>query len=67
MVAALLMSGSNFSGSLGTLFAPMSGEYNLATKHPQSETTLKNIEVYQRLMEEVQGQLEDLDDILMHS
>ena len=35
----------------------MGGEYNLAQKHPQSEVTLKNNDMYQRLMEEVQETL----------
>ncbi|ORX35804.1 hypothetical protein BD324DRAFT_631775 [Kockovaella imperatae] len=56
-VTTLLHSGSNFAGSLETLFSPMGGEYNLAQKHPQSEITLKNIDMYQRLMEEVRETL----------
>lgn len=54
-VAALLTSGNSFSGSLATLFAPIGNEYNLASKFPQSEVTIKNIASYQRLMEELKG------------
>ena len=52
---ALLQSGSSFSNSMATLFAPMGAEYNLAAKHPHSETTLANIDTYQQLMEELRG------------
>lgn len=52
---ALLDSGSSFGGSLSTLFQPLGAEYNLAAKFPNSEVTVKNIAVYQRLMEELQG------------
>lgn len=40
---------------MATLFSPMGSEYNLSTKHPQSEVTLKNIASYQTLMEEMRG------------
>ncbi|WVQ99579.1 hypothetical protein IAU59_006715 [Kwoniella sp. CBS 9459] len=56
-VSGLLSSGSSFSGSLATLFSPMGAEYNLAGKYPQSETTVKNIAVYQGLMEEMRETL----------
>lgn len=55
--SALLDSGSSFGGSLSTLFQPLGAEYNLASKFPNSELTVKNIAVYQRLMEELQGTL----------
>lgn len=51
------MSGSSFSGSLATLFAPMGAEYNLAAKFPQSKVTVDNIAQYQVLMEELRGAL----------
>ncbi|WVF71288.1 hypothetical protein IAT40_006091 [Kwoniella sp. CBS 6097] len=56
-VSNLLSSGSSFSGSLATLFSPMGAEYNLAGKYPQSEVTVKNIAVYQGLMEEMRETL----------
>lgn len=51
------MSGSSFSGSMATLFSPMGAEYNLAAKHPHSEITLKNIDQYQNIMQEMRGEL----------
>ncbi len=56
-ILALLVSGTSFSGSLSTLFAPIGAEYNLASKHPQAEVTLRNITTYQGLMEEMRGAL----------
>ncbi|KAK1924314.1 hypothetical protein DB88DRAFT_463882 [Papiliotrema laurentii] len=56
-VQSLLQSGSSFSNSMATLFAPMGAEYNLAAKHPHSETTLANIDTYQQLMEELRETL----------
>nr|XP_031863366.1 uncharacterized protein CI109_001241 [Kwoniella shandongensis]KAA5530438.1 hypothetical protein CI109_001241 [Kwoniella shandongensis] len=56
-VSGLLTSGSSFSGSLATLFSPMGAEYNLAAKHPQAESTVQNITVYQGLMEEIRETL----------
>jgi amphiphysin len=50
------MSGSSFSGSMATLFSPMGAEYNLAAKHPHSEITLKNIDQYQNIMQEMRGE-----------
>lgn len=52
---ALLHSGSTFSNSLSTLFAPLGAEYDLIGRHPQAEATLKNMGSYQGLMEEVRG------------
>ncbi|OCF33015.1 hypothetical protein I317_04269 [Kwoniella heveanensis CBS 569] len=56
-VSNLLSSGSSFSASLATLFSPMGAEYNLAGKYPQAEVTVKNIAVYQGLMEEMRETL----------
>ncbi|WWC89221.1 uncharacterized protein L201_004139 [Kwoniella dendrophila CBS 6074] len=56
-VSNLLSSGSSFSASLATLFSPMGAEYNLASKHPQAEVTVKNITVYQGIMEEMRETL----------
>ncbi|WWD03087.1 hypothetical protein V865_001133 [Kwoniella europaea PYCC6329] len=56
-VSNLLSSGSSFSASLATLFSPMGAEYNLAGKHPQAEVTVKNITVYQGIMEEMRETL----------
>ncbi|OCF60729.1 hypothetical protein L486_00368 [Kwoniella mangroviensis CBS 10435] len=56
-VSNLLTSGSSFSASLATLFSPMGAEYNLAGKHPQAEVTVKNITVYQGIMEEMRETL----------
>ncbi|WWC62090.1 uncharacterized protein I303_104680 [Kwoniella dejecticola CBS 10117] len=56
-VSNLLSSGSSFSASLATLFSPMGAEYNLASKHPQAEVTVKNISVYQGIMEEMRETL----------
>ncbi|WVW84026.1 hypothetical protein I302_106054 [Kwoniella bestiolae CBS 10118] len=56
-VSNLLTSGSSFSVSLATLFSPMGAEYNLASKHPQAEVTVKNITVYQGIMEEMRETL----------
>jgi amphiphysin len=50
------MSGSSFGGSLATLFSPMGAEFNLAQKHPNAETTVQNIAVYQQAMEELRGE-----------
>lgn len=54
--AALLMSGTGFANSFATLFSPMGAEYNLASKHPNAEVTLRNISTYQGLMEEMRGE-----------
>ncbi|WRT66473.1 uncharacterized protein IL334_003432 [Kwoniella shivajii] len=56
-VSTLLQSGTSFSTSLATLFSPMGAEYNLASKHPQAEVTVKNITVYQGIMEEMRETL----------
>lgn len=42
---------------MATLFSPMGAEYNLAAKHPHSEITLKNIDQYQNIMQEMRGEL----------
>ncbi|TXT09003.1 hypothetical protein VHUM_02477 [Vanrija humicola] len=63
-VTSLLSSGTSFSGSLATLFAPIGNEYNLASKFPQSEVTIKNIDAYQRLMEELKETLQPELDLI---
>ncbi|WOO81199.1 Regulator of cytoskeleton and endocytosis [Vanrija pseudolonga] len=63
-VTSLLTSGNSFSGSLATLFAPIGNEYNLASKFPQSEVTIKNIASYQRLMEELKETLQPELDLI---
>jgi amphiphysin len=61
-VQTLLYSGSSFSNSFNTLFAPLGAEYNLGAKFPNSETTIKNIDAYQALMEELRGTVLSLLD-----
>ena len=55
-VQTLLYSGSSFSNSFNTLFAPLGAEYNLGSKFPNSEVTIQNIGSYQALMEELRGE-----------
>ncbi|ORY32784.1 hypothetical protein BCR39DRAFT_464181 [Naematelia encephala] len=54
---SLLYSGTSFSKSFAVLFSPLGAEYALAQKHPQAEMTLKNIDQYQVLMEEMRETL----------
>jgi len=55
-VQTLLYSGSSFSTSFNTLFAPLGAEYDLGSKFPNSEVTIKNIGGYQALMEDLRGE-----------
>ena len=55
-VQTLLYSGSSFSNSFNTLFAPLGAEYNLGAKFPNSEVTIQNIGSYQALMEDLRGE-----------
>jgi len=57
-VTSLLMSGQSFARSFTTLFSPLGNEYNLAAKHPQAELTVKNIGMYEQLMEEMRETLQ---------
>lgn len=57
LTPALLDSGSSFSGALATLFSPISGEYDIASKFPNAEVTVKNISSYQGLMDELRETL----------
>jgi hypothetical protein len=55
-VQTLLYSGSSFSTSFNTLFAPLGAEYDLGSKFPNSEVTIRNIGGYQALMEDLRGE-----------
>ncbi|BEJ16375.1 hypothetical protein CspHIS471_0509800 [Cutaneotrichosporon sp. HIS471] len=56
-VTSLLDSGSSFSGALATLFSPIGTEYDIGSKFPNAEVTIKNIASYQGLMEELRETL----------
>lgn len=56
-VQNLLHSGSSFSGSLSTLFAPLGAEYDLSSKFPNSQVTITNMGAYQALMEDLREAL----------
>ncbi|KDQ19817.1 hypothetical protein BOTBODRAFT_27241 [Botryobasidium botryosum FD-172 SS1] len=56
-VVSLLTSGANFASHFAVIFAPMSGEYDLIGKHPQSADTVRNAAHYQTEMEELRQSL----------
>lgn len=63
-VQTLLYSGSSFSNSFNTLFAPLGGEYGLAQKFPNSEVTIQNVAGYTALMEDLKETLNPELDLI---
>lgn len=54
---ALLMSGESFGNSFSSLFSPLGAEYDLISKNPQAEATIKNCGQYALLMNELRTAL----------
>ncbi|KAF8640588.1 hypothetical protein AX17_000250 [Amanita inopinata Kibby_2008] len=54
-VTALFSAGASFSAHCATIFQPISGEYDLLGKHPDSDHAIRNVTKYQAIMEELQS------------
>ncbi|KAF8349864.1 hypothetical protein F5887DRAFT_1156111 [Amanita rubescens] len=52
-VTALFTAGSGFASHFTTIFQPISGEFDLIGKHPDSEHTIKSVTTYLAMMEEL--------------
>lgn len=51
--ADLFTSGVGFANHFGTIFHPMGGEYDLIGKHPEAASTLRNVDSYTNIWEEL--------------
>ncbi|KAH8101590.1 BAR-domain-containing protein [Cristinia sonorae] len=56
-VTNLFTSGHNFAHHFSNLFHPVVGEYDLLTRHPQAEHTVKNVDAYEGALEELKGSI----------
>ncbi|KAI0693634.1 BAR-domain-containing protein [Cytidiella melzeri] len=54
-VTNLFTSGSGFSQHFGTLFHPLVGESDLLRKHPEAEHTVKHVDSYEGIMDELKA------------
>ncbi|GJE96828.1 BAR-domain-containing protein [Phanerochaete sordida] len=54
-VTNLFSSGAGFAKHFGTLFHPLTGEYDILRKYPDAEHTVKNVDQYETLMEELKS------------
>lgn len=52
-VTNLFTSGSGFSQHFGSLFHPLVGEIDLIRKHPEAEHTIKHVDQYEGIMDEL--------------
>ncbi|KZS90377.1 BAR-domain-containing protein [Sistotremastrum niveocremeum HHB9708] len=52
-VVSLLSSGQNFATSFANLFQPLAGEYDVMGKHPAAANTIRNVNQYQSMMEDL--------------
>lgn len=51
----LFTSGQGFSQHFGSLFHPLVGELDLARKHPEAEHTIRHVDQYEGIMEELRA------------
>ncbi|KAI0089772.1 BAR-domain-containing protein [Irpex rosettiformis] len=54
-VTNLFNSGSGFSQHFGSLFHPLVGETDLIRKHPEAEHTVKHVDQYEGIMDELKA------------
>lgn len=54
---AMLTAGQQWSIHFNNVFQPLSGEFDLIGKHPESQGTMQNIDSYQATMEELRDAL----------
>lgn len=54
-VTNLFTTGAGFSNHFATLFHPLTGEYDILRKHPEAEHTVKHVDQYENIMEELKG------------
>ncbi len=54
-VTNLFSNGAAFATHFTTLFHPIAGEYDLLGKHPDAEHTVKSVDGYEGVMEELKG------------
>lgn len=54
---ALFTSGQGFSQHFSTLFHPIVGEYDLIGKNPQAADTIRNVDGYQAVFEELRNSI----------
>ncbi|EKM60361.1 uncharacterized protein PHACADRAFT_246220 [Phanerochaete carnosa HHB-10118-sp] len=54
-VTNLFSSGAGFSNHFATLFRPLNGEYDILRKFPEAEHTVKNVDQYESLMDELKS------------
>ncbi|KAF8525245.1 BAR-domain-containing protein [Hysterangium stoloniferum] len=56
-VNTMLQSGQQWSIHFANIFRPLSGEFDIAEKHPAAGNTLQNTDIYQATMEELKEAL----------
>ncbi|KAF5338431.1 hypothetical protein D9758_012229 [Tetrapyrgos nigripes] len=54
-VNGLFTSGAGFATHFSTIFHPISGEYDLLGKHPQAEHTIRNVDKFQSVMDDLRS------------
>lgn len=53
----MLTSGQQWSIHFANIFHPVSGEFDVAEKHPESQDTVRNVDLFQSTMEELREAL----------
>jgi amphiphysin len=53
----MLASGQQWSIHFANIFHPISGEFDVAENHPESEVTVRNVDLFQTTMEELKEAL----------
>ena len=56
-LAALFTSAQNFSQHFAAIFHPIVGEYDLLGKHPNARETIRNVDSYQAVFEELRNSI----------
>ena len=54
-VTKLFETGSGFAKHFATIFHPLQAEYDLLRNHPETEHTVKNVDQYENVMEELKA------------
>ena len=54
-VTNLFTAGAGFSKHFATIFHPLTGEYDILRKHPEAEHTVKHVDQYENIMEELKA------------
>ena len=56
-LADLFTSGQNFAQHFSQVFHPLVGEYDLIGKYPEAQDTIRNVDSYQNVFEELRGNI----------